>query len=286
MQERALPTGRLYIVPTPIGNLEDITLRAARILGEVGKILAEDTRRTRILCQHLKIFTPVVHFDDHNSARLLPAIVEELRAGARLALVSDAGTPGISDPGVALTRAAAEVAVVEPLPGPSAVTTALSASGFLGDRFVFEGFLPRKGSERHRRLSALVREERTVLFFESPQRLAATLADLAACGAGARQAVVGRELTKLHETFYRGSLTDLAARFVGETVRGEIVVLLEGAAPMVWADDAVEQLLIRTLAEGHGVREASRRVASETGRPASELYAMALMRLKKEQTTG
>ncbi|NGZ07615.1 MAG: 16S rRNA (cytidine(1402)-2'-O)-methyltransferase [Magnetococcales bacterium] len=278
MPERVLLPGRLYIVPTPIGNLEDITVRAARILGCVHKILAEDTRRTGILCQHLKIGTPVIHVDDHNIHRLLPGILEELRGGAHLALVSDAGTPGISDPGVALVRAAAGLGVVEALPGASAVTTALSGSGFSGDRFVFEGFLPRKGRERQIRLEAVAQEERSVVFFESPQRLAATLADLVAIGAGARLGMVARELTKLHESCYWGTLTELAARFAQANVRGEIVVVLEGATVAPPSDEQVFRLMDAALADGLGVRDASRRVAEQSGRPVSWLYALALRR--------
>ncbi|MBF0272985.1 MAG: 16S rRNA (cytidine(1402)-2'-O)-methyltransferase [Magnetococcales bacterium] len=274
--------GKLYIVPTPIGNLEDITLRALRILGgEVGRILAEDTRRTRILCDHHGIRTPVFHFDDHNAARLIPGLVEELRGGARFALVSDAGTPGISDPGSSLVRGAMAWVPVEALPGASAVTTALSASGFAGERFVFEGFLPRKGMDRRRRLESLVREERTVIFFESPQRLEATLADLAAIGAGERVAVVARELTKLYETYHRGTIAELVTRFGAEPPRGEIVVLLEGAAFVPPSPEEVAVLLDQALESGLGLRDATRLVAERTGRSASELYALGLARRRE-----
>ncbi|MBF0341299.1 MAG: 16S rRNA (cytidine(1402)-2'-O)-methyltransferase [Magnetococcales bacterium] len=278
MKERTSSSGELYMVPTPIGNLEDITLRALRILGSVERILAEDTRRTRILCDHHQIRTPVIHFDDNNAKRLVPGLVEELRAGARLALVSDAGTPCISDPGALLAREAARVVPVVALPGASAVTTALSGSGLAGERFVFEGFLPRKGTERRRRLEAMVEERRTVIFFESPQRLADTLAELATMGAGARGGVVARELTKLFEEYQRGSVAELAARFAGQPPRGEIVVLLEGGefAPPTQAQ--VEAMLDEALADGLGLKQASRQVAERTRRSASELYALALTR--------
>ncbi|MBF0627544.1 MAG: 16S rRNA (cytidine(1402)-2'-O)-methyltransferase [Magnetococcales bacterium] len=281
MKEHTALVGRLYIVPTPIGNLEDMTWRAVRILGEVERILAEDTRRTRILCDHFAIKSPVVHFDEHNGPRLIPGLVEALRNGARFALVSDAGTPGISDPGAALVREAVGHAVVEALPGASAVTTALSASGYPGERFVFEGFLPRKGVERQRRLEAMVREERTVLFFESPQRLAATLADLVRVGAGERGGVVARELTKLHETLYRDTIRALADRFANEVVRGEIVVVIEGAVFVPPSSAEVEVLLDAALESGLGLRDASRLVAGKSGRAASELYALALKRRRE-----
>lgn len=270
--------GRLYIVPTPIGNLEDMTFRAVRILGEVTRILAEDTRRTRILCDRYGVTTPVTHFDDHNAQRMIPGILAELVAGSSIALVSDAGTPGISDPGPPLVRAAMHVVPIEALPGASAVTTALSGSGFPCDRFVFEGFLPRKGGERRRRLESMVQEERTVAFFESPQRLAATLADLESVGAGARSAVVARELSKVFETLYRGSVTELAARFRGEVVRGEIVVLLDKGEFIPPSPQRVEELLDEVLASGMSIRDATRSLVSQTGLSASKLYKLALTR--------
>ncbi|MBF0165515.1 MAG: 16S rRNA (cytidine(1402)-2'-O)-methyltransferase [Magnetococcales bacterium] len=278
MREQASSTGRLYIVPTPIGNLEDITLRALRLLGEVDRILAEDTRRTRILLDHHAIRTPLSHFDDHNAERLIPGIHAALLGGARMALVSDAGTPGISDPGGALVRAVRDTVPVEALPGASAVTTALSGSGLPGERFVFEGFLPRKGAERRARLESLLREERTVSFFESPQRLAATLAELVAMGAGDRGAIVARELTKIHETYHRGTIAELTAHFQAATPRGEIVVLLEGAIFTPPSAEDVGLWLDEALGRGLGVKEAARGVAARSGRSASELYALALAR--------
>ncbi|MBF0428396.1 MAG: 16S rRNA (cytidine(1402)-2'-O)-methyltransferase [Magnetococcales bacterium] len=283
MKDHAISDGRLYIIPTPIGNLEDMTFRAVRILGEVARILAEDTRRTRILCDRYGVKTPVVHFDDHNANRLIPGILAELAAGARFALVSDAGTPGISDPGVPLVRAAIQVVAVEALPGASAVTTALSGSGFACDRFVFEGFLPRRGSERRRRLDSMAQETRTVAFFESPQRLAATLADLVAVGAGERAVVVARELSKVFETLYRGSVAELAAHFHGEMVRGEIVVILNGGVFTPPSAEQVEELLDAALNEGMSIRDATRHLASRTGQSASELYKLALARRRVEE---
>ncbi|MBF0295813.1 MAG: 16S rRNA (cytidine(1402)-2'-O)-methyltransferase [Magnetococcales bacterium] len=272
-------TGRLYIVPTPIGNLEDMTLRGVRILREVDRILAEDTRRTRILCDHYGVTTPLSRFDDNTAAKLMPGVLAELAAGRRIALVSDAGTPGISDPGSPLARAARELGVaVEALPGATSVTTALSGSGLPGERFVFEGFLPRKGGERQRRLRGMVGEERTVVFFESPQRLVATLDDLAALGAGSRVIVVARELTKLHETLHRGTVATLAAGFRQQAVRGEIVVVMAPGTRPPSSPEEAATLLDEALASGMGLKEASRRLAPLTGLSASTLYGMALER--------
>ncbi|MEO5330961.1 MAG: 16S rRNA (cytidine(1402)-2'-O)-methyltransferase [Magnetococcus sp. YQC-5] len=278
MKEHATSLGKLYIIPTPIGNLEDMTYRGVRLLHEVDRILAEDTRRTRILCDHYGVRTPVTHFDDHNAMRLLPGLLDELAQGVVMALVSDAGTPGISDPGLPLIRAASEMVKVEALPGASAITTALSGSGFVCDRFVFEGFLPRKGVERRRRLESMVQEDRTVAFFESPQRLSATLADLVETGAGMRSVVVARELTKMFETMYRGTLLEIAERLQVERVRGEIVVILEGKT---WTPLSLEQageMLDAALAGGMSMRDATRYLAPQTGLPATELYRMALAR--------
>ncbi len=270
--------GRLYIVPTPIGNLEDMTFRGVRILSGVDRILAEDTRRTRILCDHYHITTPLTHFDDHNAKQLIPGLLAELRAGATIALVSDAGTPGISDPGPALVRAVADEVSVEPLPGASAVTTALSGSGFVCDRFVFEGFLPRKGEDRRRRMEAMLNERRSVVFFESPQRLVATLADLVAVGVGERAAVVARELTKLYGTLYRGSVAELVERLKAVVIRGEIVVILDRGTVMPLSMMQVEAVLDSALAQGVRIRDVTRQLAPQTGMSASELYKLALAR--------
>ncbi|MBF0126278.1 MAG: 16S rRNA (cytidine(1402)-2'-O)-methyltransferase [Magnetococcales bacterium] len=282
MSETTASVGRLYIVPTPIGNLEDMTFRGVRILREVDRILAEDTRRTRILCDRYGVTTRVTHCDDHTVERMIPGLLAELAAGQRIALVSDAGTPGISDPGPPLVRAAWHVVPVEALPGATAVTTALSGSGFACERFVFEGFLPRKGMARRRRLEALVQEERTVAFFESPQRLAATLADLEAAGAGSRPVMVARELTKVFETLYRGSVAELAARFAREEVRGEIVVILDKGSFVPPSREQTVALLDAALAQGVSIRDATRNLAPKTGLSASELYKMALERRQVE----
>ncbi|MDD5224095.1 MAG: 16S rRNA (cytidine(1402)-2'-O)-methyltransferase [bacterium] len=220
--------GRLYVIGTPIGNLEDITLRALRVLKEADLIAAEDTRRTRQLLAHYEIRKPVLSYHKFNSRASAPQIISALREGRRVALVTDAGTPGVSDPGSYLVqRAAAEGIRVEPVPGPSAVTAALSASGFYGDAFRFAGFPPARKGERREFLAGLRFEEDTLIFFESPQRLSALLADLVEI-MGNREAVVVRELSKVHEEFCRGPLADLAARFSESPPLGEITVILAG----------------------------------------------------------
>lgn len=280
-------TGLLYLVPTPIGNLEDITLRAIRILREADRILAEDTRRTTILCRHHQITTNLQSIHEHNLFRHLEGLVAELRGGLRLALVSDAGTPVISDPGLALVQAAARAGVrVESLPGPSAVTTALAAAGLPADRFVFEGFLPRKGRERLLRFTQWLTEERTVVFYESPLRLAATLAELAARCGDQRQVVVARELSKIHETYYRDGAGVLARHFAINCPRGEVVVLLAGALPRSGdhPSQAGRTLLADRLAAGCSVRDAVDAAMAESGLPRSLLYPLALELQRRPQS--
>jgi 16S rRNA (cytidine1402-2'-O)-methyltransferase len=221
-------TGRLYVIGTPIGNLEDITLRALRVLKQVDLIAAEDTRRTRQLLTHYEIQKPLLSYHKFNSRASAPQIISALREGRKVALVTDAGTPGVSDPGSYLVqRAVAEGIPVEPVPGPSAVTTALSASGFYGDAFRFAGFPPARKGERREFLAGLRFEEDTLIFFESPQRLSALLADLGEI-MGNREAVVVRELSKIHEEFCRGPLAVLARKFSEKPPLGEITVIVAG----------------------------------------------------------
>lgn len=274
--------GRLYIVPTPIGNLEDITFRAVRVLKEVETILAEDTRRTRILCQHYGIATGLVSFHEHNAARMIPSLLTALQAGRRLALVSDAGTPGIRDPGTPLVREAVALGIeVEALPGASAVTTALSASGLVADRFVFEGFLPRKEQARRNRVRELSSERRTLVIFESPLRMDGTLREVAEAMGPTRPVVVARELTKHYETYHRGTAGELAAAFAARSWPGEMVLLVSGAgseggttAPEL--EELAEALLEESLAAGEGVKEAARLAAERTGLSRTYLYDVAL----------
>ena len=231
-----MPGGVLYVVATPIGNLEDVTLRALRVLREVDLIAAEDTRRTRTLLAHHGISRPLTSYYDAVERSRAPAIVERLKAGESVALVSDAGTPGIADPGYHLVRGAIAAGIpVVPVPGPSAVTALVSVAGLPAERFVFEGFLPTRRGARAARLAALAREPRALVFFEAGRRLAAFLAD-AEAALGDRAAVVGRELTKRHEEHLRGTLGALL-REVGERapLRGEVTVLIAGAAGTVAA---------------------------------------------------
>ena len=223
--------GRLSIVATPIGNLEDITLRAIRTLREADAILAEDTRRTRHLCTHHAIGTRLRSFHAHTPPARIAPLVEELKGGAHLALVTDAGTPLVSDPGAQLVRAAAEAGVrVESIPGPSAALAALSSAGFAVPRFEFVGFLPRGGGRRTALLAELAKQRGAVVLFEAPSRLAATLRDLAGA-IGERPIAVCRELTKLHEEIVRGPLSHLLQVFTDRpSLKGEFVLVVGGPA--------------------------------------------------------
>jgi|TARA_B110000914_G_scaffold213156_1_gene214821 16S rRNA (cytidine1402-2'-O)-methyltransferase len=225
--------GVLYIVSTPIGNLEDITLRALRILKEISLIAAEDTRLTRKLLTHYNISTPTVSYYEHNRFARIPKIIDHLNTGKDVAVVTDAGTPGISDPAYKLIRAAIEIGSrIEAIPGPSASITALTASGLPTDRFIFEGFLPRKKGRKAKltRLSAI---EATVIFYESPKRIVRTLKDILEF-MGDRPAVIGRELTKLHEEMIRGNVSKLLSHFTQKTPRGEFVIMIGKDDPNVY----------------------------------------------------
>ena len=220
----------LYLVPTPIGNLEDITFRAVRVLKEVDHILAEDTRQTAKLLQHFEIDTPMSSFHQHNEHKRVEAVVNQLSRGEVLALVSDAGTPGISDPGFLLVRACVEAGVeVECLPGATAFVPALVNSGLPCDAFVFEGFLPQKKG-RQKRIAELAEETRTIVLYESTHRIVKALGQLAEAFGPDRPATVSRELTKLHEETVRGTLASLAKHFETGTTKGEFVVVVGGKA--------------------------------------------------------
>ncbi|MGA9117431.1 MAG: 16S rRNA (cytidine(1402)-2'-O)-methyltransferase [Bacteroidota bacterium] len=226
MKEELQP-GTLYVVSTPIGNLEDVTLRAVRVLGGVDVVAAEDTRTTRILLDHLGLRTPLVSYHARNEERRSPSLLRRLRAGERIALVTDAGTPGVSDPAFVLIRAALEEGLrVVPVPGPSAVLAALVAGGVPFDRFVFEGFLPVKKG-RSSKLARLRSERRTVVLFESPHRILRTLQDLLR-EVGDRPAAVARELTKKFEEVERGLLSEVLERVRRREPRGEYVIILGG----------------------------------------------------------
>jgi len=220
----------LYLVPTPIGNLEDITLRALRVLNEVDAVACEDTRVASVLLNHFDISKPTLSYHDHNERGRTPDLIRRMKAGETIALISDAGTPAISDPGFYLVRECIREGVpVEALPGATAFVPALVLSGLPNDRFVFEGFLPHKKG-RATRIAALANEERTLVFYESPHRILKTLRQLSEAFGEDRQAAVCRELTKKFEEVVRGSLTDIAAEFESRAkIRGEIVLVVAGA---------------------------------------------------------
>jgi 16S rRNA (cytidine1402-2'-O)-methyltransferase len=283
--ETAPLAGGLYLVATPIGNLGDITLRALEVLAAASVIACEDTRITRRLTERYGIATPLTPYHEHNAAEARPRLLARLAAGEAIALVSDAGTPLISDPGYKLVRAAQEAGhAVTALPGPSAVLAALSLAGLPTDRFFFEGFLPAKSAARQKRIAALRTVPATLVLFESGARLAATLADLAQ-GLGRRPAAVCRELTKLHEDVRRGDLAQLAADYAagGET-RGEMVVVVAPPPEDVAASGDIDDLLRQALARV-SVKDAVGEVVVATGRPRREVYQRAL-ELSKEAGDG
>ena len=232
-------TGTLHVVATPIGNLDDISPRACRVLGSVDLIAAEDTRRTRGLLSKFGIKTPTISYHDHNETSRAPALLKRLQDGESIALVSDAGTPLLSDPGLLLVRSAHEAGVpVVPVPGPSALTAALSVAGEPTGRFVFEGFLPRRAGPRRARLESLARETGTVVLFESVHRIRETLVELLAKFDPDRPASIVRELTKLHESVYRGTLGTLTEQLGGKiSLKGEFVLVIAGTGGKVRAED-------------------------------------------------
>ena len=271
--------GVLYVVATPIGNLEDLTLRALRVLREVDLIAAEDTRHTRVLLSRHGISRPVTSYYDAVERARAPGIVEKLKAGARVALVSDAGTPGIADPGYHLVRGALAAGVpVVPVPGASAVTALVSVAGLAAERFVFEGFLPSRPGPRGARLAALASEPRAIVFFEAGRRLAAFLA-AAHAALGERDAVIARELTKQHEEILRGPLGDLAARVASmERVRGEVTVLVGARMASEVTATAVDlDARIRAArAAGRSVADLATEIGRETGVSRRVVYRRAL----------
>jgi 16S rRNA (cytidine1402-2'-O)-methyltransferase len=274
--------GTLFVVATPIGNLGDITLRALETLGAVPLIAAEDTRLTRRLLDRHGIDVPLTSFHAKSEPRRTEALLAHLRGGADLALVSDAGTPVVSDPGGELVAAwAAEGGTVVALPGPSAVLTAVAVSGVAGPHWTFEGFLPRSGRERRERLARIGADERGAIVFEAPNRVAGTLRDLAAGCGDDRPGAVCRELTKLHETVTRGALGELAAAAASGEIpaRGEFVIVVGASTVRAVTEPSVSLDVARTeverlVATGTPRSEAARRVAAETGLPRRDLYAV------------
>jgi 16S rRNA (cytidine1402-2'-O)-methyltransferase len=275
--------GVLYLVATPIGNLGDVTRRAAETLGLVDRVLAEDTRRTRALLTHLGIRKPVAKLDANATDGALRSVIDRARAGERVAFVTDAGTPSVSDPGTRLVRMAIEAGLpMTVVPGPSAVTAAVALSGLVEGPFLFMGFLPRHGEKRRQAIDRVRTAEEAVVLFEAPTRLTGTLADLAARMA-TRRACVLRELTKLHEEVVHGSLAELAERSI--TPKGEVTVVVSGAEGGVAEEGLdIDALVAERLGAGDTSRTVADDVAALTGRPRREVYArvLELRRLREE----
>jgi len=273
-------SGRLVLVATPIGNLGDLSPRAAEELAAADLVACEDTRRTGRLLQHAGISgSDLLRLDEHTEERSTAVVVDRITGGDTVALVSDAGMPGISDPGERVVRRVVEAGhPVVVVPGPSAPVAAVSASGLATDRWCMEGFLPRKGSARSDRLAELAVEERTMVLFESPNRLAKTLRDLVGVLGPDRRAVVAREMTKLHEEFVRGTVVELADRF-DEPPKGEVVLVLEGAPPPAEVDDErIQVVLDEARAGGASTRDAADEAARRLGVSRRRAYRLALDR--------
>ena len=272
--------GTLYLVPTPIGNLGDISRRAAEVLGEVDLIAAEDTRVTLKLLSHLGLKKPMVSYYRHNTDQAGEQLLERLLAGENVALVTDAGTPAVSDPGEALVALCAQHGVeVTALPGPCALVTALSVSGLPTARFTFEGFLPMNKKNRRAQLEGLAAEERTMIFYEAPHKLLATLADLKETFGSERRISLCRELTKLHEEVVRTTLGEAAERYESQSPRGEFVLVVEGAAPREAERASLEEALEQVEAlcgQGLSRKDAVKQTAKVLGLSRNELYAAAV----------
>jgi 16S rRNA (cytidine1402-2'-O)-methyltransferase len=277
--------GILYIVATPIGNLEDITLRAIRILKEVDLIAAEDTRHTQILLSHYAIGTPLTSYHEHNERAKAQPLVERLRRGENIALLSDAGTPAISDPGYRLIVEAIRAGVrIIPLPGPSALAAVLSASGLPTDRFVFEGFLPAKKQERKAKLEALRSETRTVVLYEAPHRIKESLVDMQQI-LGEREIVLGREVSKRHEEFLRGMLRDVIAQLTDREIKGEITLVVHGATDeSKVSDEELKEEIERLTAQGIGVKQISEMIGERYRLSKREVYQRALQLRQSKRT--
>ena len=278
MQTQPKP-GTLYIVATPIGNLEDMTFRAVRILQAVDMIAAEDTRHTGRLLQHFQVKTPQISYHEHNSNSRIPELLEYLQYGKAIALVSDAGMPGISDPGYELIKACIDEGItVVPIPGASAVITALSAAGLPTDRFIFDGFLPSKRQQRKEYLESLQSESRTLVFYESPHRLRDTLADLETVLGSDRSIVIARELTKLYEEFWRGTIGEAIADYQQREPQGEYTLLVAGNPPSKpqLTETELKNELLSMIKQGISRSQASREIAKDTGLSRRYLYQLAL----------
>jgi 16S rRNA (cytidine1402-2'-O)-methyltransferase len=272
----AISPGTLYVVATPIGNLEDVSYRAVRILKEAGLIACEDTRQTRKLLDHYGITTPMVSYHEHNEAKRAEELIAKLQQGTNVAQVSDAGMPGISDPGYRVIKLAIEHGItVTPIPGPSAAITALAASGLPTDAFEFRGFLPAKSGQRRTELEALSGLQQTVIFYEAPHRIVEALADIVEALGRERPVVVARELTKLHEEFIRGTAAEVLEKLQGREVRGEITLLIGKADKREQAESQTNlRARLEEIMRGQKLDEkaALKVLAKERGLSKSELY--------------
>lgn len=269
----------LYVVGTPIGNLEDMTFRAVRILQGVDAIAAEDTRHTSKLLHHFQIQTPQISYHEHNRKQRIPELLTQLERGAAIALVTDAGMPTISDPGYELIQACITAAIsIVPIPGASACVTALCAAGISPERFVFEGFLPTKGTERRSRLELLSSETRTLIFYEAPHRLQQTLQDFATALGPDRSIVLARELTKFHEEFWRGTVAEAIAHYSDREPHGEFTLVIAGreSSSPVLSEAALKTELQALLQQGISRSAASRQLAQQTALPRRQIYQLAL----------
>lgn len=278
MQTEPQP-GTLYVVGTPIGNLEDMTFRAVRILQNVNLIAAEDTRHTGKLLQHFEVKTPQISYHEHNRQARIPELLQYMANGQAIALVSDAGMPAVSDPGYELVTACIEAGVtVVPIPGASAVITALIASGLPTDRFVFEGFLPAKAAKRREFLESLQTESRTLIFYESPYRLQESLQDFATVWGSDRQIVLARELTKLYEEFWRGTIGEAIAHYSQREPQGEYTLVVAGNPPSQpqLTEEQLKAELLQIITQGVSRSQASRQLAKSTSLPRRQLYQLAL----------
>ena len=275
MSEPGAP-GSLYIVSTPIGNMGDMSYRAGEVLSSAALVVAEDTRHSRRLLDHYAITTRTSPYHEHNEAREAPRIVKRMLDGESVALITDAGTPLLSDPGTRLVSAAIEAQIeVVPIPGASALLAALVASGLAGGQFTFFGFLPRRGKERLAKLAEIMTLGHTAIVYESPLRVGGTLSELAAAGAGARDAVVARELTKKFEEFARGTVAGLAQRFADAPARGEVVIVIGPAVARKHSEDELRGEAERLRSEGLSSREIVDRLTSELGAGRNLAYRLA-----------
>jgi 16S rRNA (cytidine1402-2'-O)-methyltransferase len=269
--------GTLYIVATPIGNLEDITLRALRVLKEVDAIAAEDTRHTRVLLNHYSIQTPLTSYHEHNERTKAEDLVKRLLEGQDVALVSDAGTPAISDPGFRLVAQAVDAGIrIIPLPGASALTAVLSASGLPTDRVAFEGFLPAKKKQRREKLRALRNETRTLVFYEAPHRLVEALDDVHEL-LGDREVVLAREVSKVHEEFLRGPISELIRVLRRREIRGEVTLIISGSAgESLVTEDRLKAEISELHLRGMRIKEIAEVLGEKFGYPKKEIYRLAL----------